>query len=142
MDKLNANEALYVLNGDRRARNDFTHNLAETIGGRDLRKVGDRLLTTIVFDKQIEGQEAAELQVDVAVKVVADDAVGRLQRALDNGSLAFRAEFEAVKPTDDDWGAFAAEPRRLSALSGWDGRWAVLYIRSDFGFDRLGVEIH
>jgi hypothetical protein len=65
-----------------------------------------------------------------------------LQRALDNGSLAFRAEFEAVKPTDDDWGAFAAEPRRLSALSGWDGRWAVLYIRSDFGFDRLGVEIH
>ena len=141
MNLLPPNEALYVLNGDRRARDDFVHKLAELARGPNLRQVDGRLLTTVVFDKEVEEQKVAELQVDVAVKLFAVDAVVRLQRALDSGSLDFRADFEKVETTPDDWNDFGAEPR-LIGLSGWDGRAVLVYIRPDDELDRLRVELH
>jgi len=141
MNLLPPNEALYVLNGDRCARDDFIHKLAELVRGPNLRQVDGRLLTTVVFDKEVEEQKVAELQVDVAVKLFAADAVVRLQRALDSGSLNFRADFEKVETTADDWSDFGAEAR-LIGLSGWDGRAVLLYIRPDDELDRLRVEIH
>jgi hypothetical protein len=55
--------------------------------------------------------------------------------------LNFRADFEKVETTADDWSDFGAEAR-LIGLSGWDGRAVLLYIRPDDELDRLRVEIH
>ena len=56
-------------------------------------------------------------------------------------TVDFRADFEKVETTTDDWNDFGAEPR-LIGLSGWDGRAVLVYIRPDDELDRLRVELH
>jgi hypothetical protein len=130
-----------MLNADCRARADFVGKLPKLARGPNLRDVDGCLLTSVVFNKVTDEKMGEELQVDLAVKVFAADAVDRLQRTLDSGGLQFRADFEEIELTTDEWGDAALE-RPLVGLSGWDGRAVVLYIRPDGQLDRLRIEIH
>ena len=73
--------------------------------------------------------------------MMADASPGGCLRQPDRHGLNFRADFEKVETTADDWSDFGAEAR-LIGLSGWDGRAVLLYIRPDDELDRLRVEIH
>jgi hypothetical protein len=132
---------LHALNDDCRARVDFVGRLPKLARGPNLRDVDGCLLTSVVFNKVTDEQTVEELQVDVAVKVFAADAVDRLQRTLDSGGLQFRADFEEIALSADGWGEAIAE-QQLIGLSGWDGRAVLLYIRPDGELDRLRIEIH
>jgi hypothetical protein len=134
-------EALHALNNDRLARAEFVQSLIKTARGRFLREVDGRLMTTVVFDKATEESGGGELQVDVAVKKFAVDALDRLQQTVDNGNLEFRGEFETIEIPADNWGGATVE-RRLFGLTGWKGRAALLYIRPDNELDRLLIDVH
>jgi hypothetical protein len=127
---------LHALNDDRGVRAAFVENLIKAIHGRFLPEVDGYRLTTIVFGKVTE-----ELQVAVAVRAFAADAIDHLQRAVDSGTLEFRADFEKIETPGVDWGGATIE-RRLIGLSGWDGRAVVLYIRPNDELDRLRIDIH
>jgi hypothetical protein len=134
-------EALHALSNDRLARAEFIESLIKTARGRFLPEADGRLLTTVVFDKAAEELGGKELQVDVAVKTFAVDALDRLQQTVDTGNLEFRGEFEAIEIPADDWGDATIE-RRLAGLTGWNGRAVQIYIRPDRKFDRLLIDVH